>query len=134
MFSGIQLDPKLLGGLALGIAVILSLYVLPTVLSAGAGRAAYDETLVVWKQIQAMKQVDAAPSRWAELKTQIEGRHKEFVDELAESASAKRRLLQLMLFCQRDCIMQIISSNGTNEAKYSEMKTYMDEAATLVGN
>lgn len=134
MFSGVQIDPKLVGGLVVGIAVILSIYVLPTVLSAGAGRAAYDETLVVWKQIQAMKQIDAPPNRWSELKTEIEGRHKEFVDELAETASSRQRLLQLMLFCQRDCIMQIISSNGTNEAKYDEMKTYMDEAASIVGN
>ena len=102
----------------------------------GRGHAVYEETQGLWQRALALRDSEAPPSvseaDWGRFRDEVKPRADQLKTELAEEASAKDRMLQLMLYCYRDCLPPILNG-GPQEApeKWEEMAGYMQEAATL---
>jgi hypothetical protein len=137
-FSGLG---SAFGGLSLNwkpLAVVVALFLVAAVLYGGLpfsfsrGPAIYEETLALWERAQQLHQPGASASDWEAFKTETKPRVDELKTELVEEASAKDRLLQLMLYCYRDCLPPILSSGPQGAPdKWKEMEGYMQEAAGL---
>jgi hypothetical protein len=70
-----------------------------------------------------------SPGEWSGFKEKTTPRVQQLGKELVEEASSQDRLMQLMLYCHRDCLPQILqSAPDTKNPKWVEMKDYMEEA------
>jgi len=130
-FSGLGQYWKHLAGVAVLLGVAAILYGgLPFNFS--RGNAVYEETLVLWQRAQLLHQPETSDAEWQAFKAETRPRVDQLKAELAVEASAKDRLLQLMLYCYRDCLPQILDAGPTSAPdKWKEMDSYMQEAGGL---
>jgi hypothetical protein len=98
----------------------------------GRGQAVYEETRALWERAQQLHQPETSSGDWQTFQSEVKPRVEELKTQLAEEASAKDRMLQLMLYCYRDCLPDILGGGpqGAPE-KWKEMDGYMQEAAAL---
>jgi hypothetical protein len=86
----------------------------------------YRETLAIWEEANRLKE---SPGEWAGFKEKTMPRVEQLKKELVEEASSKDRLLQLMLYCHRDCLPQILQAGPqSSQSKWAEMNDYLEEA------
>jgi hypothetical protein len=86
----------------------------------------YRETLAIWEEANRLKE---SPGELSGFKEKTTPRVQQLGKELVEEASSQDRLMQLMLYCHRDCLPQILqSAPDTKNPKWVEMKDYMEEA------
>jgi hypothetical protein len=131
VFGGLSVNWKHAAVLVVLLGVAAVLYAgLPFNFSRGP--AIYEETLVLWQRAQSLHQSATSDSEWQAFQAETKPRAEQLKTELAEEASAKDRLLQLMLYCYRDCLPSILNG-GPQDApeKWKEMDEYMREAASL---
>jgi hypothetical protein len=89
----------------------------------------YRETLAIWEEVNRLKE---SPGEWSGFKEKTMPRVEQLGKELAEEASSRDRLMQLMLYCHRDCLPQIFqSAPDPKSSKWAEMNDYMEEAKRL---
>jgi hypothetical protein len=88
----------------------------------------YDETLAIWEEANRLKE---SSGEWSGFKAKTMPRVEQLKKELTEEASSKDRLMQLMLYCHRDCLPQILQSPDPKSSKWTEMNDYMAEAKRL---
>lgn len=118
----------------LAIAAVLAgvAYVLYFGLPFGSSRGpeVYRETLAIWDEAKRLKE---SPGDWSGFRSKTQARVEQLSTELQREASSKDRLLQLMLYCHRDCLPEILKGepNGSPR-KWAEMGDYMKEAQTYV--
>ncbi|REJ93923.1 MAG: DUF4339 domain-containing protein [Planctomycetota bacterium] len=120
--------------LAVGLVAVLGLVVFGgSFLGAGRGSNVYAETLAIWEEAGRLRSSDAGPDQWKAFAERVGPRVDQLADELEQEASAKKRLLQLMLYCHRDCLPKILDHGGDSaDAAWEEMEGYMSEAAGIV--
>lgn len=94
------------------------------------GPGVFQETLTIWEEAQRLKE---SPGDWAGFRSRTLPRVEQLGTELKREASSKDRLLQLMLYCHRDCLPEILKGepNGSPR-KWAEMGDYMKEAQNYV--
>jgi hypothetical protein len=89
----------------------------------------YAETLAIWEEANRLKE---SPGEWSGFKDKTMPRVQQLEKELADEASSKDRLMQLMLYCHRDCLSQILqAAPDPKNSKWVEMNDYMAEAKRL---
>lgn len=129
LFGGIRFNWKHAGVVVAVLAVAAVIYG-GNLLSSNAGGAAYAETRVMWDRAQQLRQANASDGEWQSFKAEVQPRSDELRAELQETANARQRLLQLMLYCHRDCLPAILNGGPQGaDGPWEEMETYMNEAA-----
>ena len=89
----------------------------------------YSETLVIWDEANRLKE---SPGEWSGFKDKTLPRVEQLKTELVREANHNDRLMQLMLYCHRDCLPQILSVKpDAKNPKWKEMNDYMEEAKRL---
>lgn len=130
LFQGVQINWK-------QVSVVAALLVVAAVIYGGlpfsnAGGAIYEETKLIWDRAQQLHKPETSDAEWQSFKAEVQPRVEELRAELEDSASAKQRLLQLMLYCHRDCLPSILSGGPQGaEGPWEEMQDYMNEANAL---
>lgn len=133
------------GGVSLGglkshwkpLAAVVVLLVVAAVIYGGLpfsgpdARKYYVETDVIWRQANLIKNT-GTPQDWTAFCDRVKPRVTELSAELQQIAGSHNRLLQLMLFCHRDCLPKILAAPpDSDSANWKEMKKYMDEAERI---
>ena len=118
----------------IGVALIVGLITLAApLLGARRGNQVYAETLAIWEEALRLKSTESESGQWTAFSDRVAPRVTQLADELTHEASAKKRLLQLMLYCHRDCLPKILDGGSSApEAVWEELEAYMSEAAGLV--
>ena len=131
LFQGVEINWK-------QASVVVALFAVAAVIYGGlpfsnGGGAIYEETKEIWNRAQQLRQSEAGDAEWQSFKSEVQPRVEELRVELEKSASAKQRLLQLMLYCHRDCLPSILSGGPQGpERSWKEMQDYMNEANALL--
>jgi hypothetical protein len=94
------------------------------------GPEVFQETLAIWEEAQRLKE---SPGDWGGFRSRTLPRVEQLGTELKREASSKDRLLQLMLYCHRDCLPEILNGEpSASPRKWAEMGDYMKEAQNYV--
>ena len=117
--------PCVTGGAVVVLGAIAYLIYFGSPFSSSRAPDIYRETLVIWEEAQRLKE---SPGEWTPFRDKSLPRVQQLGTELVQEASSKDRLMQLMLYCHRDCLPLILQGPDTAGPKWDEMKDYMEEA------
>lgn len=120
----------LLAGLGIVVAALL-IVVVPRV-APDPAPGVYEETLAMWNEIESLRNSDAPDEEWKSFAQTTQPRVNALDEDLGEIANSRERLLQLMLYCHRDCLPAILNRGAdADESVFDEMAAYMEEASEI---
>jgi hypothetical protein len=123
---------KLIAGVAAVLAVVVVVFAGGLPFMAPSGKGQYAETKAIWDQVQNIRK-GGSNDEWSKFSTATLPRVKQLQAELEPIATADRRLVQLMLFSNRDCLPVMMAGKlDDNKAVWKEMESYMTEAEAIL--